>query len=134
MSAELTLICRKCSFPIAGDMGCLRVSFEAIREHARREREWKADHPAGSAVDINDFLLGPDEIRWEAYHDACDPAKGDDCYQIDAVQLTTWQGVCRWTAHLMDKNWFPSTDWDHLLRELAGEIPATTIRILERSA
>ena len=37
------------------------------------------------------------------------------------MQVSTWAGLSRWTAHLMAKNWFPLSDWDEVLREAAGE-------------
>lgn len=134
MTADLTLICGTCGFPIAEDTGCLRVTMAEVRDHLRQYAEWRQAHPEGSAIDLAELLLAPDEIHWGAYHYACDPARGEDQYQIDAGRIATWRAVCHWTAHLMEKNWFAATDWDDLLRELAGDSPASTFRILERSA
>jgi hypothetical protein len=134
VSADLILICRQCRFPIEGDAGYLRVTYADINKHQQQEQEYRARHPEGSAVSLEDFLLYPDPVHWLACHDPCEPEPGVDAYQIDAARFRTWRDVCGWTAHLMEKNWFAATDWDNLLRELAGETEATTVKVLARSA
>lgn len=121
MTADLALICRACAEPIEGDTGCLRVTFAALAERRQQEQEYAERHPEGSAFSITDFLLGPKPVHWLAYHDKCEPEPDLDAYQIDAVQLRTWRGFAKWTAHLMAKNWFAATDWNSLLLEAAGE-------------
>lgn len=134
MTADLTLICRKCRFPIDGDTGYLRVTFADIHENRAQQRAYDERHPEGSAVSMEEFLLGPEDVHWRAYHDKCEPEKDRDAYQIDAARLRTWQHLCWWTAHLMEKNWFALTDWDCLLREAAGEGEAKTLRALPRAS
>lgn len=34
----------------------------------------------------------------------------------------------------MEKNWFALSDWDDLLREVAGEIPSRRIRVAAKEA
>jgi hypothetical protein len=132
--SDLTLICGKCRFPIDGDTGYLRVTFAAIHEHRQAEREYRERNPEGSAVSMEEFLLGPEDVHWLAYHGKCEPEKDQDAYQIDAARLRTWQQLCHWTAHLMEKNWFALTDWDRLLREAAGDSEARTLRVLARAS
>ena len=132
MNADLTLICHKCRLPIEGDTGYLRVTYPDLHKYREQEREYSERHPEGEAVSITEFLLGPEEIHWLPYHDKCEPEPDLDAYQIDAVQLQSWQCLARWTAHLMSKNWLPHTDWDELLREVSGESKVEQPRILVR--
>lgn len=134
MTAELALICRGCKRPVDDEDGSLRVTYAAIEQYRKAEQQWQARN-LGMAVDLAELLTGPDEARWLAYHDRCDPEAGIGAYQIDAEHLSTWRDLARWTAHLMGKNWFAWTDWDELLREAAGVIPPVTIQVLDaRSA
>ena len=129
--SELVLICRGCRRPVEGDTGSLRATYADINTSRAAEAEW-AQRQGGRAIDITDLMLAPGPIRWLPYHDRCDPESGQPSYQISSVQVSTWRGLARWTAHLMSKNWFPFSDWDDLLLEAAGEAPATRIRVLER--
>lgn len=134
MTADLALICHKCQFPVNGDSGYLRVLYADIHKHRDQERAYRQLHPEGEAVSIEDFLLGPEDIHWRAYHAACDPEIDQPCYAIDAERIQTWAQLCHWTAHLMEKTWFPATDWDCLLEQAAGDAEPTTLRVLARAS
>ena len=131
MTAELALICRACRQPIEGDTGALRATYAAINSVRAAEAEW-AERQGDRAISITELMLAPEPVPWLPYHDRCDPEFESASYQIDSAQLSTWRHLARWTAHLMSKNWFPFSDWDELLREAAGEVPATRIQVLER--
>ena len=130
--ADLTLVCQGCRQPIEGDTGCLRVTLADLDRFRRQEADYGSRHPAGEAVSIEEFLTAPDPVSWHSYHDRCDPEKDLDAYQIDAAKLSTWQGLARWTAHLMEKNWLGCTDWDEVLREVAGVSTSKHPRIAVR--
>lgn len=134
MTADLTLICHGCRFPIEGDTGALRVTFADIAKNRQQDAEWKASHAEGTAMDLAEFLLGPDHVHWRAYHDKCEPEPDLSAYQIDAAKLRTWRDLARWTAHLMSKNWFAATDWGVLLEQAAGDSEPTTLRVLARAS
>ena len=118
MNAELDILCARCRHAIPRGRGCLWVSYTeisgGIRESGERERR------AAAGVALEQLTEGPDEITWKVHHDGCTPEPGD-AYTIEIVQVSTWAGLSRWTAHLMAKNWFPLSDWDEVLREAAGE-------------
>ena len=100
---DLTLICETCRFPINGDSGCIYALFREMRD-------------------------SPDTIRWRTSHYAHFPADTGDTYEITAGRISTWRQLAWWTAHLMEKNWFPQSDWDDLLRELSGDDTPRRIR------
>ena len=102
---NLTLICESCRFPINGDTGCIYTTFAEIRT------------PSESDV-----------IRWRTSHYAHFAEGVRDTYEISAERITTWRQLAWWTAHLMEKNWFPQSDWDDLLRELSGDDTPRRIR------
>lgn len=114
---ELVLICQKCGGPVAS--GCLWVDYAEIVQ-TRTARAEQAARPDGAPLDIVAFIKSRGDALWKVHHDGCtdDPADG---YLIDAERLRTWDGLAHWTAHLMEKNWFLLTDWNLLLREVAGE-------------
>jgi hypothetical protein len=106
VNAELDIMCPRCRHAIPRGRGCLWVSYAEIRGGIRESGGQTAE--------------GPDEITWKVHHDGCTAEPGD-AYSIEVVQISTWAGLSRWTAHLMAKTWFPLSDWDELLREAAGE-------------
>lgn len=129
---DLTLICDDCGQPVVGDTGYLYVTYadiHAAREAAERRRE--VTKP-GAPVNIMEFMLAGGPALWRVTHDRHRPS--DDAYYIDAVRFDSWRKVAHWTAHLMEKNWLQHTDWDYLLRELAGDIPAKRVRVTAREA
>lgn len=117
--SDLTLICETCRFPIAGDTGCIYVTFREINAARAYERD-------GTALS--------EPIRWRVRHYAHPETGETDFYGISSDQIATWPALARWTAHLMEKNWFALTDWDDLLRELSGEMPGRRIRVVAQEA
>ncbi len=107
--SDLTLICETCRFPISGDTGCIYAAFAEMRTSS-------------------------DTVRWRTSHYDCFAEGSRDTYEIGSERIATWRQLVWWTAHLMDKNWFPKSDWDDLLRELSGEAPACRIRVAAREA
>lgn len=106
---DLTLICETCRFPINGDTGCIYALFREMRQSS-------------------------DEIHWHTSHYAHFPTNTGDTYEITAARISTWKQLAWWTAHLMEKNWFPLSDWDDLLREASGDVPSRRIRVEAKEA
>jgi hypothetical protein len=106
---DLTLICETCGFPIAEGSGCIYTTFAEMHTSS-------------------------DEIHWHTSHYAHLAAGFRDTYEIDSGRIATWPRLAWWTAHLMEKNWFALSDWDDLLREVAGEIPSRRIRVAAKEA
>ena len=107
--SDLTLICETCRFPINGDTGCIYTTFAEMRTSS-------------------------DEIRWHTSHYAHFTEGVRDTYEISSERITTWRQFIWWTAHLMEKNWFPLSDWDDLLHEVSGEIPSRRILVVAGEA
>ena len=131
---DLTLICETCHVPVTGNSGSIYVRLAEVSAGQRADREWHEAHPAGEAIDIVELLTMPGEIHWRTGHDRCRTDRDEGCYEIDDDQIDTWPRLARWTAHLMDKNWFGLSDWDDLLREVAGEIPSRRVRVAAKEA
>lgn len=132
--SEITLICETCTFPIASGKGSIYVRTGDIAARRAAEHEWREAHPAGTAVSVTDLVLAPDSIRWRTGHDTCRADHGEGCYEIDDTRISSWRQVAWWTAHLLEKNWLPLSDWDDVLRELSGEVPSARIRAAAREA
>lgn len=134
MTADITLICETCSFPISRDMGCIYIRTFDVGAYYQAQREWREAHPDGEAVDLRELLEHPDGIHWRTGHDACRTDRDEPTYEISDHQIASWAQLMSWTAHLMSKNWFDLSDWDDLLREVSGEIPAVRIRVAAKEA
>lgn len=132
--SDLILICEACRRPIEGNTGSIYITFAELHAKTAADAEWRERHEPGTAIGIYEFLSLPGDIHWRTAHDACRSDRDEDCYEIDAPLIDSWPKLCRWTAHLMEKNWFTLSDWDTLLRELCGEARATRIRATEREA
>jgi hypothetical protein len=131
--SDLTWLCDRCGQPVKPEDGGVRVTHAEILEHRRTEAAYDEAHAPGEAVELHEFLLVPPDIRWRPLHFRCDEERGD-AYCIDILFVGTYRGICKWTAHLMAKNWLELTDWDHLLREVAGEIPSTRVVLAQAAA
>jgi|HubBroStandDraft_6_1064221.scaffolds.fasta_scaffold482978_2 hypothetical protein len=132
---ELTLICETCHFPVARGKGSVYVRTGDLRDHRTAKHDWREAHPDGEAVDLADLVDNyPEDIHWRTAHDACRDDHDEGCYEIDDEHISTWGGLAHWTAHLMEKTWLQDSDWDDLLREVAGEIPSRRIRVAAREA
>lgn len=131
---EIDLICEICRFPIAAGKGSLYVRMGDVREKRDADQQWRDSHPFGTRIDITEFLLLPGPAHWRSAHDACRSDHDESCYELDDEWISTWRGLAHWTAHLMAKNWFASTDWAELLREAAGDVPSARIRVVLASA
>ena len=92
--------CDTCGFPIPDRAGVLGVPFVQLAN-------WPDTEPI-----------------WRPLHNACiDPAR--DVYGIDVEQIRTPAGLLRWTVHLMEKSWFPDSNWRGVLATVMGmEVPA----------
>ena len=132
--SDLTLICETCGFPVTGNTGSIYARYAEINSRQEADLEWHEAHPPGEAVDIVELLTMPGDIRWRVGHDSCRTDRGEGCHEIDDDRIATWPALAKWTAHLMEKNWFSLSDWDDLLREVAGEIPSRRIRVAAREA
>jgi hypothetical protein len=107
---DLILICERCGFPIAHGEGSIYATYQDLG----------AARPDGGLV------------HWHTRHDKCSEHLEESSYELGADQLTSQSDLARWTAHLMAKRWLALTDWDDLLREVAGEIPARRVLLVAR--
>lgn len=105
--------CDRCGRQILGDTGIVSISYQEIERQAGIRARWMAAHP-GPAIDAADLVTYPAPSRWRVLHDACRIEDLD--YWVATGDLRTWRDVAGWTAHLLGKSWFPTTDWDELLR------------------
>jgi hypothetical protein len=116
---ELDFICDACSRPVADGQGSLYVNFGELGARRTAKAEWEASRDPSGALDIMGLLGLPGLATWHIHHDGCRPEGADD-YDIAVERIRTWRDLCRWTAHLMEKNWLVETDWRVLLGNAAN--------------
>lgn len=85
----------------------LYVLYRDIAEHESDMKAWKTRNP-GPALNFREFMSMPDQIHWRAACDQHPPEEGGP-YEIPYPQ--SWQDWAARTAHLLEKEWFPKTDW-----------------------
>jgi hypothetical protein len=138
MSASPIWKCEKCGELIRGNGGVVSVSYDDIYRYeqeteafdlAHKKRVKGAAHAAGRSVnpfdydayDSSEFDDLPHRAHWHVLHDKCGAADIVSPYVIETGRIKTWHAVAHWTAHLFNKRWFESTDWNHTL-ERAGAL------------
>ena len=115
-----TWTCDGCGDPILS--GFVTVRYEDIHaaQHARADWDSKrARRHAGEKFLVltrSDLASMPEDARWHAWHDGCDPHPTGNDYWFTVSQVPTFEAVLSWTVHLMEKNWFAATDWGPFLR------------------
>ena len=123
MTNELTLICDACGKSVGGKRrGYLWVDRTAVERTKRAIAEWEQAHATTESGEERRFIDSvairdyPARVRWQAHHQACDPAPEEFAYDIDSDALRTWKQLLDWTADLMGKPWVRLTDWTEVLR------------------
>ena len=105
--------CEVCGKAASTKDGYLRITWADINalsrmvhdEHKRVSRAVKLEH-----------IVGREERPyWQWGHMAC--LEGDD-YWIAADRIDTLEKAMAWTLHLLEKGWFPASDWERAIRRL----------------
>jgi hypothetical protein len=122
--SAVEVICSGCGDVVRPGAGWL-----ALDVHAAMAAEQASAHlheRTGRLMSLDAFMdEAPGCEHWTAWHYRCDPDLDGDSFRycIEVGQVTTLAGVIGWTAHLMEKTWLSSTDWDDVLRDLANGAP-----------
>lgn len=118
-TVELEYLCDSCSRPVADGQGSLYINFSEVRAHQSAHAEWEANRDPAGAIDIMSLLGLPKPATWHIHHDVCSTDGAGD-YDIGVEQVRTWRDLLAWTAHLMEKNWLPDTDWRSVIGNAAN--------------
>lgn len=110
-SARIHWRCDKCRRVIADGKGYIHVDFadvKAAEEHARGQAlsSWSTARQVVAAGGL---------APWRVHHRNCDPGPSASGYWFGVESVRTGRALIEWTAHLMEKNWLPATDWSDLL-------------------
>lgn len=111
-------VCADCNELIADGEGGAGVDVLRVMDVARAIEAWEDDHrDEDGTVSFN--VMGsdqpPDPVGWAVQHTECARFEGQE-YVVPVEHLRDPWELVRWTAHLMEKNWLPYTDWDSLLQ------------------
>jgi hypothetical protein len=127
-TGRITWLCNVCGQPIKAKTGYLTADWgRALQQYwdaKKRDRQrWNETEARGErfvAFNVSELLDAPGPVSWQALHRDCDPDPERDDYWFGVERADTLAKVMNWTAHLMEKNWLPETNWRHLLRIVAG--------------
>lgn len=91
---------------------------DAARIEYRRNHPEPAPGELPPRVDLSTLLTDnyPEPVPWRAFHTACVPEAFS--YHVPLNDLSSWESVIDWTAHVADKGWMTDTDWSTVLRGL----------------
>ncbi|MHA3834867.1 hypothetical protein ACXR8F_04000 [Terrabacter sp. AAH1] len=121
---ELTWDCVACGKPIENTDGHLHIDVPG--DVLTREAEWhefrkeRTDEQGFFSMNMADFGLMPEKVRWQAHHDACDRTREANDYSIPVEDIRTPRKLLGMTAHLMEKTWLEHTNWQDVIRDKAG--------------
>lgn len=98
----------------------IELSREEVDRHEREMKQWIQDHPpqatSWGTIPASDLVSYPEPAHWQTMHTECDPhPESHGTYYIAGSAAATHEDLLYWTAHLMEKRWFMSTDWDVLI-------------------
>ncbi|MDZ8200629.1 hypothetical protein RZO50_03840 [Microbacterium sp. SSW1-59] len=124
--------CEHCKKPIADDEGALIIRGREMAKHekawAEHDRQQRAELEATGIprmVPVHELMALPSRVEWRGRHVGCGlNSIGDVYYDIPVGSLRTYFHVVDWTAHLMEKGWLESTDWQRVLRDVTAQMEA----------
>lgn len=132
----VTWTCDECGKIIARNTGYLcvddRAAYSLDRERTKRRievesREQKFDGFVLWTGEDLEYAHVDDDVRWHAFHRACDPEPDRGDYWIDIERVETFGDLLEWNAHLHEKNWVGVTDWpEFIIRAAPRNSPPAT--------
>lgn len=114
---ELVWTCVECCESINDGQGAFWIDQFEFETYHDQYAAWRLVNP-GPMYSGAALLDHPTPVLWNITHDACAP-DSYPYYDFAVEDLRTPSRVLARTAHLMDKRWLPSTNWDAILRAAA---------------
>lgn len=121
--ADIEWKCVVCGFAIADGDGWLQADMSEVMDYEDAVVAWGAKYP-DTGHTMAELSEHPDRVPWRALHSVCDP-RGGEPYTIGVEDVRTPWGLVKWSAHLLEKTWLPSTNWDDVLQKKYGEAGLT---------
>ena len=124
MQAKSWPPCEVCRKTVTTDDAELVITEHELDRYAEEKARWKKEHSIIQQVPESGLLesLGfvdpsdlPKRAHWRWGHITCLP---DGHYIITTDRFDTLGKALDWTLHMMEKAWFPSTDWVETVRRL----------------
>ena len=117
MSSKKWPDCQVCGKQVYTKDGFLVVYEEEIIRFEDEQQKWDKEHPedvdGGYTISSADLMSMPDPAEWHWGHDRC---LDNGSYEIPYSRFNTTTKALSWTLHLMEKNWFNSTNWRRAVR------------------
>lgn len=119
---ELIWDCRECK-KIANDgwLTLPSVEFHKAMNALAAYKEFGTKNDGPSTV--ADLMALPDGGTWSVICRDCytEDMEGMADYDIELDRISSHKDALDWTLHLMEKNWFPYTNWEEVLRSAIAE-------------
>ncbi len=111
--------CEACGEAVTTEGGFLVIRKEEMDKYEADLAHWEQEHPkdpdGSRLLSSSDLLDHPSHVHWHWGHVGCMP---EGMYGIEAVSIDSVAKALDWTLHLMQKAWFPYTDWRDSVRRL----------------
>jgi hypothetical protein len=122
----LVWTCDVCEKPIDDGDGYLGVDHAAVSEHESAVWAWEKRVREKSTGPLFIYCAGelrdyPKPAAWRALHRRCDPEPDAPAYFFGIERIRRAAHVIWWAAHLLEKNWITSTNWNDVLRACAKQ-------------
>ncbi len=104
-------VCDKCKQTVSLNEGMLSVFYKEVQGHEEKVKLYEQKHTEKSGIQITSLkslLEYPDAVKWHWGHPKCMP---DSMYEIEISRFDNVDKALDWTLHLMEKDWFASTNW-----------------------
>lgn len=124
--------CSKCRLPIKNGAGYVRVMDAATGGYprkatetdlkltaeaiARRQEQGLPAEGLDHIYALSDLEEQPDQIAFDAIHQACDPNPDSDEYWFAVERAKTLEAWCHWVHHLSSKCWMGTSDIARMIK------------------
>lgn len=119
---ELVWNCRECN-KVAND-GWLTLpsaEFHKAMDAVAANKKFNETHEG--FFTLEDLMELPDGGSWSVICRGCytEDMEGVADYDIELGRIASYKDALDWTLHLMEKNWFPHTNWEQAIRSASAE-------------
>ena len=129
MSEQITYPCAHCGKPIDDGAGFLTIDTATALDYLAHAKQQIRDEDTDSVIRGKSWGElraeqdnAPPKAEWTTVHTIC-AQENPAGYNIPVAKVRTYRSLNRWTAHLMDKNWFHTTNWPTVLRNALKQTP-----------
>lgn len=119
---ELLWNCRECN-SVTNDGWLTLPGAELYKALDALKASDELSKKADGVYTAADLMALPDGGEWSVICRGCykDEMESAADYDIDLDRIGSYKDALDWTLHLMEKSWFPNTNWEETIRSATPE-------------